>query len=118
MSFSIRTIKKIAVGGLTTSALAFALFIPQVSPAASAAFDDAATTFKAKCASCHGLDGSGNSAVGKKLGVRDLRSAEVKKMTDAQMNTIITKGKGKMPAAKDLSADQVKGIVAYVRSLK
>jgi mono/diheme cytochrome c family protein len=33
------------------------------------------------------------------------------------MTTIITKGKGKMPASK-LTADQAKEMVAYIRSLK
>ncbi len=118
MNLSTRTIKTIAVGSLTAAALAVALSVPQVSPAATPLADDAATTFKSKCASCHGLDGSGNTVVGKKLEVRDLRSAEVKKTSDAQMNTMITKGKGKMPAAKGLNAEQIKEIVAYVRSLK
>lgn len=118
MNFSIPTMKKIAVASLTTSALAVALFIPQVSSAGSPIFDDAAITFKTKCASCHGLDGSGNTAAGKKLSVRDLRSPEVKKMSDAQMNTIITKGKGKMPAAKTLSADQITQLVAHIRSIQ
>lgn len=118
MTFSIPTIKKIAVASLTTSALALALFIPHPSVAGSMVFQDAVTTFKTKCASCHGLDGSGNTAAGKKLNVRDLRSAEVKKMTDAQMNTIITKGKGKMPAGKNLSADQVNQLVAHIRNIQ
>ncbi len=118
MSFSIPTMKKIAIASLTTSALAVALLVPQVSPARSPVVDDVAITFKTKCASCHGLDGSGNTAAGKKLNARDLRSAEVKKMSDAQMNTIITKGKGKMPAAKNLNADQINQLVAYIRSIQ
>jgi cytochrome c6 len=118
MSFSIPTIKKIAIASLTTSVLAVTFLVPQVSSAESPVSDDVATTFKTKCASCHGLDGSGNTAAGKKLNARDLRSAEVKKMSDAQMITIIAKGKGKMPAAKNLNADQIKEQVAYIRSLQ
>ena len=38
--------------------------------------------FKAKCASCHGPDGAGATAVGKAMKVRDLRSAEVQKQSD------------------------------------
>jgi mono/diheme cytochrome c family protein len=50
--------------------------------------------------------------------VVDLRSPEVQKMTDAQLTEATTNGKGKMPAYKDkLSADQIKGLVAYVRAL-
>ncbi len=40
-------------------------------------------TYKAKYAACHGADGSGDAAVGKKLGTHDFRSAEVQKMSDA-----------------------------------
>jgi len=40
----------------------------------------------------------------------------VQKTSDADWTTIITAGKNKMPAAgKSLSADQVKGLVGYVR---
>ena len=35
---------------------------------------DAAALFKTKCAACHSADGSGSSAMGKQLGVTDLRA--------------------------------------------
>jgi len=38
--------------------------------------------------------------------------------TDDDIKTAITKGKGKMPAQKNVPADQVDNVVAYVRSLK
>jgi cytochrome c6 len=79
----------------------------------SAAAQDAATTYKAKCAMCHGADGKGG-----KMGTRDFGSADVKAETDAQLTDIITKGKGKMPAyGGKLSDDDIKGLVTYVRSL-
>src|SRR5208337_3548121 len=79
----------------------------------SAAAQDAAGTYKAKCAMCHGPDGKGG-----KMGTRDFASAEVKAETDAQLTDIITKGKGKMPAYDGkLKADEIKGLVAYIRSL-
>jgi len=62
----------------------------------TASADDAAT-FKAKCAMCHGADGKG-SAVGQKMGVHDFTSADVQKMSDAELTDVITKGKNKMPA--------------------
>jgi len=37
-------------------------------------------------------------------------------MSDADLTDAIAKGKGKMPAFKTLTADQVKDLVAYVRS--
>jgi len=53
------------------------------------------------------------------MGVKDLRSAEVQGLSDAQLTAIIGKGKGKMPGyEKTLGADAVKGLVAYVRGLK
>jgi cytochrome c6 len=80
---------------------------------------DAAATYKAKCASCHGADGSGQTAVGKKMNLKDLRSAEVQGMTDDQLLAIISKGKGKMPGyEKSLGAATCKDLVAYIRSLK
>src|ERR1700745_2671944 len=49
---------------------------------------DAASTYKAKCAMCHGPDGKGG-----KMGTRDFASAEVKAESDAQLTDIISKGK-------------------------
>jgi cytochrome c6 len=79
----------------------------------SAVAQDAAATFKAKCAMCHGADGKGG-----KMGTRDFASAEVKAETDAQLTDIISKGKGKMPAYTGKLADaDIKGLVAYIRGL-
>ena len=82
------------------------------------AAQDGPTLFKSKCAMCHGADGKGDSAMGKRLNVRDLGSAEVQKQTDAELTTIITKGKGKMPPFEGkLTAAQVGQVVAYIREL-
>jgi cytochrome c6 len=87
--------------------------------AAPAQAQDGAALFKSKCAVCHAPDGSGSGAMGKQLGVTDLRSDAVQKQTDAQMNDSITNGKGtKMPAYKGkLTDDQIKGLVGYIREL-
>jgi mono/diheme cytochrome c family protein len=80
--------------------------------------DASAALYKTKCASCHGADGSGNTPAGKSLKVRDLRSAEVQKMTDSELIKVTSDGKGKMPAyGKKLSADQIKSLVAAIRAL-
>lgn len=42
-----------------------------ISSAGIAAAADASATWAANCASCHGKDGSGNTMMGKKLGVKD-----------------------------------------------
>ena len=94
--------------------LAVALFLP-----ASVRADDAsAALYKSKCAGCHGADGKGDTTMGKAMKLRDLGSAEVQKATDADWTTIITTGKNKMPpVGKSLTADQVKGLVGFVRGL-
>jgi mono/diheme cytochrome c family protein len=74
--------------------------------------------YQTKCASCHAADGSGNSVVGKALKVKDLRDPEVQKASDADLATLIAKGKDKMPTfEKTLKAEEIKGLVAYVREL-
>jgi cytochrome c6 len=79
----------------------------------TAVAQDAAATYKAKCAVCHGADGKGG-----KMGTRDFASPEVKAETDAQLTDIIAKGKGKMPAYTGKLTDaDIKGLVAYVRTL-
>ena len=98
--------------------LVMAFFLPNSLQASPVAFD-AATTYKSKCAACHGLDGSGNTAFGKKENIRDLRSDEVKGMSDEQLYEVIAKGKKKMPGyEKTLGADTCKELVAYVKQLK
>jgi len=75
--------------------------------------------YKAKCAVCHGPDGKGETTMGKKLGVRDLRSAEVVKETDTELFDITKNGKGKMPSFdKKLTDDQIKELIKHIRSLK
>ncbi len=78
-----------------------------------------AETFKAKCAACHGATGTGDTTMGKNLKIRDLGSADVQKQSDADLNGIITKGKGKMPAYDGkLTKEQIDGLVKYIRTLK
>jgi mono/diheme cytochrome c family protein len=73
--------------------------------------------YKSKCAACHGSDGSG-SAMGKKLGAHDFQTADVQKMSDAELTDVITNGKNKMPKYGSLKAEDIKGLVAYIRTLK
>ena len=75
--------------------------------------------FKSKCAACHGADGKGATAMGKALKLRDLSSADVQKQSDAELTTIITGGKGKMPSYDGkLTKDQISDVVKYIRTLK
>jgi len=81
--------------------------------------DSGADTFKAKCAMCHGADGKGDTSMGKTLKIRDLGSADVQGQSDADLNGIVTNGKGKMPKYDGkLTKDQVSDLVKYIRTLK
>ena len=96
-----------------------ALLIIAVALAPIAFAADGAATYKAKCATCHGADGKGQSAMGKKMNLRDLGSPEVQKQTDKELYDWTADGKGKMPAYKDkLSADEIKALVAHMRTFK
>ena len=77
---------------------------------------DAGALWAQHCASCHGKDGSGSTAMGKKLGLKDYSKDQG--FSDAEAANVIKNGKGKMKAYKQLSDADVKALVAYVRSLK
>jgi mono/diheme cytochrome c family protein len=90
--------------------LACGLIAAFTSPAVA---QDAASTYKAKCAMCHGPDGKGG-----KMGTRDFASPEVKAESDAQLTEIVTKGKAKMPAyGEKLKDTEIKDLVGYIRGL-
>lgn len=84
---------------------------------AAMADNTAEATYKAKCQMCHGPDGKGETPTGKAMKVRDFSSEDVQKMSDADLSAIVSNGKGKMPAYKTLTPDQVKDLVGYIRSL-
>ena len=87
-------------------------------PIAAVADDDISTLYKSKCSGCHGVAGAGDSAVGKKLGVKPLNSAEVQKKSDKELQKIITDGQGKMPAFKGKIGDeQIEKLVGFIRGL-
>jgi mono/diheme cytochrome c family protein len=78
----------------------------------------AEATYKAKCAGCHGPDGSGSTAAGKAMGVRDFQSPDVQKESVADLAGIIADGKSKMPKYADKLKDaEIKDLAAYVHGL-
>lgn len=84
---------------------------------------DGAALYKAKCASCHAADGSGNTTVGQKMKVPDLRSANVQKQTDDELTAMIaTGGPNKKPThsfkGKGLTDADIKALVTFIRSIK
>ena len=101
---------------LVIFALALGLFllVPSLSWA-----DDGGTVFKAKCAACHGADATGKPAVK----APSLVSPEAKKLTDAELTDAIANGgKEQKPmhqfSKKGMTPDQIKMVVAYIRSLQ
>ena len=100
------------------TALLLVVVAMMLAPIAAFAADGAAV-YKAKCATCHGADGKGETSIGKSMNLKGLGAPEVQKTSDAELTKIIADGKGKMPAYKGkISADEIKALVAFIRTLK
>ncbi len=81
---------------------------------------DGAAIFGRSCAMCHGPDGRAATPVAKRMGVRDLASAD---LTDERVRAAVLDGikapKGAMPAFRGrLSEAELDALVAHVRSLR
>ena len=86
---------------------------------------DAKTNWANNCAQCHGANGKGDTKMGKMLNAMDLTDAKKQaSFTDAQATAAIKdgikqNGKTAMKAfGGKLSDDEIKALVAYVRTLK
>jgi mono/diheme cytochrome c family protein len=86
---------------------------------------DAKTNWDNNCAQCHGKDGRADTKMGKTLSAKDLTDPKVQAaFTDAKATQSIKEGvkqngKTTMKAfAGKLSDDEIKALVAYVRTLK
>lgn len=100
---------------MKTTLFAIALMI-----AAPAAYGDAAATYASKCASCHGADGKGLTAMGKRQKVKDYTTAEGQKWSDADGVKAILEGKDKMKGYKDkgITEADAKELVKLIRGFK
>ena len=86
---------------------------------------DAPGTWGQDCAACHGGDGGGHTKAGRMVGAKDLTDAAYQKsFTDDQAFQAIkggfrdSSGAEKMkPFSGKLSDDEIKTLVAYVRTL-
>jgi predicted CXXCH cytochrome family protein len=94
-------------------------------PATPAALDAGRSRFTAQCAGCHGLDGGGNTAMGRGLYPKppDLRTGATQELTDGQIHYIIENGVrlSGMPAWSHPGArpnDDSWTLVAFIRSLR
>ena len=71
----------------------FVLAAIVIASAGVGAAADATATWAQNCASCHGKDGSGNTMMGKKLGVKDDHDAKVQAaFSDAEAERAIKEG--------------------------
>jgi cytochrome c553 len=104
---------------LVITAAAFALTTWSVRSA------DVKENWDKNCLSCHGKDGKGETKAGKKAGVKDFTDAKYQEaMADDKMAKQIKEGmkegdKEKMkPFAAKLTDEEIKGLVAHIRSFK
>ena len=86
---------------------------------------DAKDNWSTLCAKCHGDDGKGQTKMGGKLGCKDFTDAKVQAdIKDDAAFKAIKEGlkndddKTLMKPFDQLSDDEIKALVAYVRSLK
>jgi len=107
--------KKVLIISLIASGLAIA----------SAQAGDAKAAYEKDCSKCHGPDGKGQTKMGAKLGAKDYSDAKVQAelKDDAAFKSIKEglkdkEGKQLMKPAEGLSDDDIKGLVAYMRSFK
>jgi cytochrome c553 len=94
-------------------------------PAISARGADAKALYGKDCAKCHGEDGKGETKMGKKLGAKDYTSTKVQEeLKDEAAFKAIKEGlkdkDGKilMKPAEGTSDEDIKGLVAYMRTFK
>lgn len=115
MSMKIRPLAKITMAAfLLAGALGW-----------SAKAGDVTGIWNMNCAACHGKDGKGQTMMGRKLGIKDLTDPKVQAaLTDEQAvkdikEGVTENGRTKMKAFGDkFSDDQIKDLVAHVRSFK
>ena len=93
--------------------------------AMSASAGDTKDLWTTQCAKCHGADGKGQTKIGQKLGIRDFTDPKVQDSIkdDAAFKALReglknSDGKTLMKPFDALSDDQIKALVAYVRTLK
>ena len=86
---------------------------------------DVASNWKEHCAKCHGDTGKGDTKTGKKLAISDLTDPAVQaKFTDDAAFKAMKEGlkdkndKVTMKPIENVSDEDMKALVAYVRSLK
>jgi mono/diheme cytochrome c family protein len=93
--------------------------------ALSASAFDAKASYEKNCLKCHGKDGKGQTAMGKKAGAKDYTDPKVQ---EAMKDDVAFKsikegmkdkaGKVLMKPFEDLSDAEIKALIAYMRTFK
>ncbi|MHB2007271.1 MAG: c-type cytochrome [Acidobacteriaceae bacterium] len=84
----------------------------------SEAQDNGAAIFQKRCVMCLGANGNGDTPTGKALKAVDFRDPQVVKASDADLATIISRGKKMMPAfGGRLSSADIDSLVSCIRTL-
>jgi mono/diheme cytochrome c family protein len=111
---NVRLLASIAAGSFLLSATALAQEVDK----------KAERAWKAKCASCHGQTGKGDTDKGKELKVEDMTAAKYQGKKDADLTKAIldgvkADGKEVMPSFKDgVTPEQAEALVKYTRTFK
>jgi len=94
-------------------------------PALSLCAADGKALYEKDCQKCHGADGKGDTKMGKKSGAKDYSTAKVQEelKDDAAIKAIKEgykdkEGKVVMKPAEGLSDEDIKALVAQMRSFK
>ena len=78
-----------------------------------------ADIYTSKCAMCHGPDGLSATPAGKALKSASFKDPAIIKAPDAELFAAVKNGKNKMPSyAGKLTDDQIKSVIAYIRTLE
>ena len=94
-------------------------------PALSLCAADGKALYEKDCQKCHGADGKGDTKMGKKSGAKDYSTAKVQEelKDDAAVKAIKEgykdkEGKVVMKPTEGLSDEDIKALVAHMRSFK
>lgn len=110
----------LGLSGLSFAALLSSLAAPALAQdAAAPAAAGRSEAWQTYCSVCHGDDGKAQTEKGKEKKARDLTNKKWQaKVDDDRLFKSISNGHDKMPAFKSkLSEDEIKALVAEVRSL-
>jgi len=72
------------------------------------------------CKGCHGADGTPSAAMAKsfKVDMLHLGDPAVQKLSDDELKSVLTNGKGKMKAITSVSGKAADDVVAYMRTFR